>query len=318
MVHRLQFRRWASRLLRAGTGSAVIVLLLFVAAGCKGKSAASERRFHLHGTVVSVDVKQGFAQIDSDAIPGFMDAMTMPYQIPDPSVLSTLKPGDEIAADLVVTGEGGHLEHVSILKHGGPRPAPSSSFHAPKPGDPVPDFIVRDQYGRSLHLKSFRGKALLVTFIYTRCPYADFCPKVSSNFAEMYRAIARQPALASSVRLLSVSFDYKNDTPRVLRAYAASFRKVSGAKQPFAVWDFATARPKELPAMARFFGLYYSSEQGQIIHSLSTSLISPDGKVVEWFHDNDWQPATLLADAAKTLSAPQHARAARPPGASRS
>ena len=318
MVDRSQFPHWACRLPRAATASAVTVLLLVAAAGCKRNSPPSERRFRLHGTVVSVDVKQGFAQIDSDAIPGFMDAMTMPYQIPDSSMLSTLKPGDEITADLVVTETGGHLEHISILKHGSPPPAPSSSFHWPEPGDRVPDFVVFDQQGRPLHLRSFRGKALLVTFIYTRCPYADFCPKVSSNFAEMYREIVKQPALASHVRLLSVSFDYQNDTPRALRAYAASFREVSGTEQPFAVWDFATARRKEWPAMAKFFGLYYRSEQGQLIHSLSTSLISPDGKVVEWFHNNDWQPATLLADAAKTIRAPQHARAARPPGGSRS
>jgi protein SCO1 len=317
-MDRSKFRHSLSRLAGWRTGCAITVLVLFLAAGCKRNSAPPERRFHLHGTVVSVDVKQGFAQIDSDAIPGFMDAMTMPYQIPDASVLASLKPGDEITADLVATGQGDHLEHISILKHGSPPPPPSSSFHMPEPGDAVPDFVVLDQFGKPLSLRSFRGKALLVTFIYTRCPYADFCPKVSSNFAEMYRAIVKQPALASRVRLLSISFDSKNDTPSVLRAYAASFRNVSGVERPFGVWDFATARPKELPAMAKFFGLYYRPQQGQIIHSMSTSLISPDGKVVEWFHDNDWQPATLLADAAKAISAPQHARATSSSRASRS
>jgi protein SCO1 len=317
MLDALKFGNSTRRLLCPGTLSVIMVLFLFVAAGCRRNSAPPERRYHLHGKVVSVDLQQGFAQIDSDAIPGFMDAMTMPYQIPDASVLATLKPGDEITADLVVTEKGDHLEHIAILKHGSP-PPPSSSFHMPEPGDAVPDFVVLDQFGKPLSLRSFRGKVLFVTFIYTRCPYADFCPKVSSNFAEMYRAIVKQPALASRVRLLSVSFDPKRDTPSVLRAYAASFRNVSGTEKPFAVWDFATARPKELPAMAKFFGLYYSPQQGQIIHSMSTSLISPDGKVVEWFHDNDWQPATLLADAAKAISAPQHARATSSSGASRS
>jgi protein SCO1 len=304
MLDRLPLNNFMSRL-GTGTLGAILALLLLIAAGCKSNPVRSERRYHLHGTVVSVDVKRGVAEIDSDAIPGFMDAMTMPYQVPDGSVLATLKPGDEITAEVVVNDQGDHLEHISILKHGSPGRTPASSFHMPQPGDQVPDFVVLDQYGRSLHLGSFRGKALFVTFIYTRCPYADFCPKVSNNFAQMYAAIVKQPALASKVRLLSISFDYQNDTPSVLRAYAASFRNVSGTAKPFAVWDFAAARPKELPAMARFFGLYYSAQQGQIIHSLSTSLISPDGKVVEWFHDNDWNPQTVLAKAAESLAGTQ-------------
>jgi protein SCO1/2 len=266
---------------------------------------------------VSVDVKQGFAQIDSDAIPGFMDAMTMPYQIPDAAVLATLKPGDEITADLVVTEAGDHLEHISILKHATESPsafnqrlagaAGTSSFHMPQRGDSVPDFIVVNQNGRPVHLRAYRGEALFVTFIYTRCPYAEFCPKVSHNFAEIYAAIAKQPTLRSKVRLLSVSFDTKNDTPAALRSYAASFEEITGTAKPFRLWQFATAEPKELSAMAKFFGLYYSLDRGQIIHSMSTSLISPDGRIVEWFHDNDWQPANVVAEAAKAVAAPQQA-----------
>jgi protein SCO1/2 len=292
-----------------------LLLVAFLSAGCGSHSAQSERRYHLHGKVVSVDVKQGFAQIDSDAIPGFMDRMTMPYQIPDASALATLRPGDEITADLVLTDEGDHLEHISIVKHGSEAtpartrgaPPPSSSFQMPQAGDKVPDVVVINESGRALHLRGYRGKALFVTFIYTRCPFAEFCPKVSHNFAEIYAAIEKQPTLASKVRLLSISFDTKNDTPAALRSYAASFREITGTAQPFPLWEFATAQPKELPRMAKFFGLYYSFDEGQIIHSMSTSLISPDGRVVEWFHDNDWQPARLVADAAKAVLPPEHA-----------
>jgi len=283
--------------------------VLFLGA-CSSRPHETVQRYHVHGTVVSVNAPEGFADIAADAIPGYMAAMTMPYPIPDTHVLSTLAIGDEITADLVVTGQGGpHLENVVIVKKSGvPPPKPSASaFHMPKPGETVPNFVLTDQNGRPVHLHSFRGHFLFITFIYTRCPFQNYCPLVSHNFAEMYAKMAKQPELASNVRLLSVSFDPEHDTPAVLRAYAASFQDVTGTTKPFARWEFASAPKKELPAIAHFFGIYLSDTNGKIVHSLSTSLISPDGKMVDWFHDNSWQPADLVADASKALATEQHA-----------
>jgi protein SCO1 len=291
----------------------VAAIVLF-SAGCGSKSGTSVQHYHLHGTIAAVNVGEGFADVAADDIPGYMEAMTMPYPIPDAHTLSTLAPGDEIRADLVVTDQGPHLENVVIVKKSGqPPPPPSAStFHMPKPGEAVPDFVLTDQNGRRLHLKSFRGHFVFVTFVYTRCPFPNYCPRISHNFAEIYAETAKQQGLASNVRLLSVSFDPAHDTPEVLRSYAASFKDVTGTARPFARWDFATVPKKELPAIAKFFGLYFSDTNGQIVHSLSTSLISPDGKIVDWFHDNDWQPADLVADASKAIANEQHANALRP------
>jgi protein SCO1 len=283
------------------------IFLLF--AGCGSKQSASVQHFNLRGKVVAVNSGEGFADVAGDAIPGYMAAMTMPYPIPDKNVLLTLAPGDEITADLVVDNQGPHLEKVVIVKKSGQPPPPPSptAFHMPKPGETVPDFVLTDQNGKRLHLKSFRGRFLFITFIYTRCPFPNYCPRISHNFAEMYAEIGKHPELASNVRLLSVSFDPEHDTPAALRTYAASFHGVTGTTRPFARWDFASTPKKELPAIARFFGLYFSDTKGQIVHSLSTSLISPEGKIVRWFHDNDWQPADLVADASKAIATEQHA-----------
>jgi protein SCO1 len=288
---------------------AVVLVLFFV--GCGSKGAQSVQRYHLHGKVVSINTDQGFADIDSDAIPGYMEAMTMPYPIPDAKVLSNLAIGDEITADLIVTGQVPHLEHVVIVKKSGQAPPPhsSSEFHMPKLGESVPDFVLTDQNGHTLRLSSFRGHFLYITFVYTRCPFQNYCPLVSHNFAEMYAAMGKQPDLASKVRLLSVSFDPAHDTPSVLRAYAASFHDVTGTDRPFSRWDFASAPKPELPKVAHFFGLFFSDKNGQIVHSLSTTLISPEGKVVAWYHGNDWQPADLVAEATKAVATEQHADA---------
>jgi protein SCO1 len=288
----------------------ILVGILLLSAGCASKPDESARRFHLHGKIVSVDVKDGSAEVDHDAIPGFMDAMTMSYPVPDAKTLATLGRGDEIMADVVVIDNVAHLENVVIVKRASkPDPAATSEFRMPAPGDTVPDFALLDQNGRRIHLRSYRGDALLLTFIYTRCPFADFCPKVSDDFAHIYAALRKGPASDSKIRLLSVSFDPTHDTPAVLRQYAASFRDTTGTDRPFDHWEFAAAPKNELPKMAKFFGLYYNAQNGQIIHSVSTSLISPDGKIVAWFHDNDWKPQVLLTEAGQTLTGPQQRNA---------
>jgi protein SCO1 len=293
----------------------ILIGITFVSAGCSPKPSEPARRFRLHGKIVSIDVSTGSADVDHDAIPGFMDAMTMPYAIPDKKVLSALNRGDEITADVVVVDGIPHLENVVVVKHAPkPDPASSSDFHMPQPGDTVPDFALVDQTGKLIHLRSYRGDALLLTFIYTRCRFADFCPKVSDDFARIYAALRKTSPAESKVRLLSVSFDPHHDTPAVLRQYAVTFRGITATDRPFDRWEFAAAPATELPKIAKFFGLYYTSQSGQIIHSMSTSLISPDGKIVVWFHDNDWNAQDLLAQAVQTLkgSPLQNARSANP------
>lgn len=291
---------------RAAPAIFILLGIFLISAGCNSKPAQPSQRFHLRGKVVSVDVGNHSAAIDHDAIPGFMDAMTMSYPIPDKKVLSTLKPGDEITADVVVIDTVPHLENVVVVNQAGkPDPANSSTFHMPQPGDAVPDFALVDQNNKRISFRSYRGDALLVTFIYTRCPFPDFCPKVSNYFAQIYATLRNGSAHDSKIRLLSVSFDPVHDTPAVLRQYAASFRRITGTDRPFDRWEFASVPKTELPKVAKFFGLYYSGQDDQIVHSISTSLISPDGKIVAWFHDNDWQPQAILAQAVQSLTNPQ-------------
>ncbi len=288
---------------------AFVILIAALAPGLAGcKKAAppppaqeQAKRYHLVGKVVSIDQQQATLNVDGQEIPGFMAAMTMPYPVRDAKALSFLNPGDEITADVVVTSDGAYLENIVITKKGAPGDAkPTGTSHQPQPGEKVPDFALINQDGKRIRLSSFRGGVLLVTFIYTRCPFPDFCPLVSKNFAQIYAQLRQNPAFDSKIRLLSVSFDAAYDTPAVLKKYAATFSGTTGG-DPFDRWEFATVPAMQLPAMADFFGLYYKPSGGQIIHSLSTTVISPDGTVYKWYEDNDWQPADLLEDAAQSL-----------------
>jgi protein SCO1/2 len=291
---------------RRRTRTALVIFLAAIAlvpAACSKKTApqpqTQAKRYQLVGKVVSIDKDQASVMVDGKEIVGFMSAMAMAYPVRDAKALATLGPGDEITADVVVADDGAYLENIVVTKKAdGKRPTGASN--PPKAGDKVPDFAMVNQDGKRIHLSEYQGDVLLVTFIYTRCPFPDYCPLVSKNFSKIYASLRKDPSLGPRIRLLSVSFDPGHDSPAVLRQYAETFRATTGGN-PYAHWQFAAVPPKELVNVANFFGLYYETQGDQIVHSMSTTVISPQGTVYKWYQDNDWQPADLIEDATQAL-----------------
>jgi protein SCO1 len=271
--------------------------LLVFSAGCNRGASTQPKRYALKGTVISIDRNAGTANIDNEPIKGFMDKMVMPYTIKPASVLNQLQPGDLISADVVVDPDKYWLENVKVTGHT-QLPAsekPAASLHIPEPGDDVPDFKLVNQNGKSISLHQYRGETLLLTLIYTRCPFPDYCPRVSHEFAEIDHDVRSDPDKYGKTHLLSVSFDPVHDTPKVLRAYGFL---CSGSKDPalFKSWEFAAIPREELPQFADYFALTYKEEGGLITHSLSTAVISANGKIARWYHGIDWQASDLLQD----------------------
>ena len=267
----------------------------------------TQKRYPFTGRVVSIDNQEKSAVIDGDNIPGFMEAMAMSYKIKPPEQLNALKPGDSISAEVVVVDSGKSegasdywLENVKVTGHAKPTPSSGAVQRIPEPGDEVPDFAFTNQNGKRVSLHQYRGKVLLITFIYTRCPFPDFCPRMSANFDEIYKQLATTPSLADT-RLLSVSFDPAYDTPKVLRDYAYSVAHTHDTSL-FKDWQFASVSTKELPKIANFFGLICTPEGGMITHNLSTTVIGPDGKIVHWYHGGDWQVSDLIKDATEATA----------------
>src|SRR5262249_34949486 len=139
------------------------------------------------------------------------------------------------------------------------------------------------------------GRALVLTFIYTRCPLPDFCPLMSSNFAEMDKALQKDPALYEGTHLLSITLDPDFDTAEVLRDYG-KFHTADTGRTGFDHWEFATGSKEEIKSVAEYFGLRFWTDSGQIVHSLRTAVISPEGKLVKLYRGNDWKPADIVSD----------------------
>jgi len=277
------------------------ILLLMVALICAGFTAgcqsAPEKHYPIQGEVISADPGKKLITVKHGDIPGLMPAMTMTYQVAEPKQIERLQPGDKITADLVVSENKGRLEKIVLVGKGDGKASPAATEHIPEKGEAVPDFVFVNQDGKIIHFGNYRGKVLLVTFIYTRCPLPDFCPRMNENFRAVQKLAQEIPGAEDRVEFLSISFDPEHDTPAVLKHYASLYRKSAPGEKTFD-WQFAVPAAKDLPELARFFGLVYQPEQAQIVHSLSTTVIGPDGKVEKWYSDNEWTPA----DAAQAIS----------------
>jgi protein SCO1 len=279
-------------------------------AGCHSaaKSAApvaeNFKVYKLRGKVVATDSAKGAVTLNHEAIPGFMEAMTMPYKLKDGSILGELHPGDVITADLLVSQDPNAdvlLDHIVVVGQGKPDYRPAVSYHVPAAGDAVPDFKLRNQDSRPIRLAQFKGDALLLTFIYTRCPLPDFCPRVTHNFAEVNRQLAADPAIYTKTHLLCVSFDPEHDTPERLRAYGATYIG-SDATDAFMHWDFAVPEEPVLKQMAQYFDVGMTAGPDETIsHTLSTTLIGPDGRVVKFYPGNEWTVEQVTADVKQLL-----------------
>ena len=279
----------------------IVILLLMVcvcfAASCWRNS--NEKRYELKGKVVVVEPDKHLVTVSHEDVKGFMPAMTMPFTVQSESDLQILAPEDQITATLVVDGSHSWLEDLVIVKQSGDATVTPSVVQA-KEGDVVPDYKLRNQNDREIRIHNYRGKTLLLTFIYTRCPVPEYCTLMSNNFVQVDRELGRDPELYGKTHLLSISIDPAYDTPEVLRSYGSAHTE-RYQDETFAHWEFATGTKEQVKEMAEFFGLRYFPEKDEIIHGLRTVIVAPDGKVAKVYNGNEWKPEDVVAEMKKTI-----------------
>ena len=263
--------------------------LCFVLCGC-GKT---ERHYDFNGRVVSKVSETHTLVVDHENIPGFMSAMTMPYPVAANVDLSGVEAGDQVMARVVVD-KNGDFELTKV--------AVTDSSHRQKevketrqlfPGQEIPDVELVNQDGKKIRLSDFRGKTVLLTFIYTRCPMPTFCPRLSSLFAAVEKELAKDPQEYSRTQLISVSIDPKFDTPPVLRKYGLAY--LGEDEKRFEHWSFTVPSAENLKKLAQAFALIYEEEDNQIAHSMSTVLIGPDGRLIKEWNVSDWTTVDAVA-----------------------
>lgn len=269
--------------------------LLFLFSACTNRP----REVELRGVVVSVDLPKKEITIQHGDIPRFMPAMTMPFKVRDVRLLAGRVPGDLVRGTLVVVNGDAHLR---TLERTGSAGVPATSSPALPgvlaPGAAVPDVRFLDERGDLQRLSGWRGQALAVSFIYTRCPIPNFCPLMDQHFKAAQAVVLKDPDLRGRIRLLSVSFDPLHDQPAVLARRA----KQLGVDP--AVWSYLTGEREEIARFASGFGVSImppESQTQEIVHNLRTAIIDPAGRLSTILPGNEWTPQELLAELRKAI-----------------
>jgi protein SCO1/2 len=251
-------------------------LLVPPAAISSGPSVAAEadaRVFAARGVVRELSYADQTVTIRHEAVSNYMGAMIMPFKVRNTSEMAGLHPGDQVTFRLHVTQTDSWVDQinrtgaVAPVETKPPVPAPPSVH----PRDPLWFYNFTNELGRPVSLNSFHGQALAITFIYTRCPLPNYCPRLSRNFQEASKKLESLPGAPTNWHFLSISFDSEYDTPEVLKDYGNSYQY-----HP-AHWSFLTGPPDKIAELARVSGVTYEYDEGLINHNFRTLIVDGNG-----------------------------------------
>jgi protein SCO1/2 len=292
---------------------ASLLLLVFVgwAGGCarsdSSVSAAKSEAGHyaLTGEVLSVDTAAHTVRVRHDEVKGFMPAMTMDFAV-SAGDAAVLKPNQRIRAELV-TAEAGEFRLEKIWPDDKPAADTvnaaarklredtltqgNKAYHG-DPGDQVPEFALFDQDGRVVQSARFRGRQVMVNFIFTRCPVATMCPASTAKMM-MTQKLARDAGV-SDIEFVSITLDPAYDTPGVLKEYATT-RGIDTSN-----FSFLTGPENAIKDLLTQFGVIAEFEGDLLKHSLATLLIDENGRIVHRADGSLWEPKDFVAKMRKT------------------
>jgi protein SCO1/2 len=241
------------------------------------ESASAEPRvFAVRGTVRELKPDGRTVIVKHQAIPNYMAAMTMPFHARHTNELAGLKPGDEIAFRLCVTGEESWIDRVMRTGHSPPPEPTPPAAPTNAPGEfrltTIPDFALTNEFGQPLSLHGFQGRAVAMTFFFTRCPIPEYCPRLTRNFQGAIERLKALPDGPTNFHFLSISFD-PVDTPALLRSYARQYRYDSNH------WSFVTGNNEQILELARGFGVGVTKEGSLYNHNFSTVIFDAAGRL---------------------------------------
>ena len=253
--------------------------------------------FQVKGIVQQVRPGRKEVEIRHEAVPGYMPAMTMPFDVKDTNELAGLEPGQSVVFRLIVTDTEGWIDQIRKLAppvNSPPTTGPFRQVRDVEPlelGDRLPEYHFTNQFGQAFSTTRFQGQALAITFLFTRCPFPNFCPRMANNFEEAQQKLLALASGPTNWQLLTISFDPDFDTPAVLKAYAEAHRC-----DPHH-WTFATGALIDITAIAEQFGMaFWHDDSGSISHNLRTAVIDASGRVQKVFPSNEWSSDELVAE----------------------
>jgi protein SCO1/2 len=278
-------------------------------------SKTNLQTYQVKGAIKELFPEKKKVKIAHEDIPNYMEAMTMMFDVKDAKELAGLQAGDTVSFRMLVTDDDGWIDQLKKLD--GPRtplPPEPSTFRRVREveplavGDKLPDYTFTNTLGHTVRLNDFQGRALGITFIFTRCPFPTFCPRLSSNFSEAAEKLKSMPNGPTNWHLLSITIDPEYDTPGRLQAYAQRY------KADPATWDFLTGALIDITAVSEQFGLQFwrSNPNEPINHNVRTVVVDATGRIQWITPENEWKSDTLVEQMVRAAQAKPGDRAISP------
>jgi protein SCO1 len=274
---------------------ALMLVLLLVAIA---HAAGAAERYSVSGMVLKVDPARRTFVASIGKIPGFMEAMTMPFDVKDVKELAGLVPGAIVDFTLVVDKWSSYAEGIRIRRYQSVEQDPltarrlsllkqiSGAASPLKIGEAVPDFTLTDQKSRRMSLSEHRGKIVAINFMYTTCQLPDFCLRVVNHFGVLQKRFKAE--LGRDLVLLTITFDPARDQPDVLDEYSRQWNADPET------WRFLTGAVSEVQRVLALFGVAAFPDDGLMDHSLHTALVDRSRRLVANIEGNQYSSDQLV------------------------
>ena len=281
----------------------VLVVVLLVTS-----SSWAVRQYSATGMVLKVDRARRSVVVSCQTVPGYMEAMTMPFDVRESRELNGIAPGMTVEFTLVVKAESAYAEKLRVLPYESTEQDPltarrldlveritnpaSSQAKTAAIGQTVPDFTLIDQAHHQVALSQFAGKVVAINFIYTSCALPNYCFRMSNHFGVLQKRF--KDRLGRDLVLLTVTFDPVRDQPDVLARYARTW------KADPANWHFLTGTVPDVQRVTSLFGMDFFPDEGLMNHSLHTAVIDRQGRLAANIEGNQFT-AEQLGDLVQTV-----------------
>jgi protein SCO1 len=262
-------------------------------------TAKTERQeFQVRGVVQEVKAADKEVVIKHEEIPNYMPAMTMTFEVKNANELSGISSNDVVSFRMIVTDDDGWIENltkvgVSTNSAADLIRARTRLVREVEPlavGDKMPNYPFTNSLGEKVELKDFAGQAYAFTFIFTRCPFPTFCPRMNNNFGTVYKELLAMPNAPTNWHLLSISFDPEFDTPQRLKEYSATYNP--DPKK----WSWVTGAMIDIDAITEQLGLVFTFENNTYNHTLRTAVVDKNGIIRQIYLGNEWTPQELIKE----------------------
>ena len=261
----------------------------------------AQQRYSAKGLVLAVDQEHRIMTVSCEDIPGYMDAMVMPIEVRDVRELDGLARSTLIEFSLVADQKHPYAENVRIRNFDSLELDPLSARRlrlldramepslspdrVVKVGQAAPDFSLTDQNRKQVKLSQFAGRVVAITFVYARCPFPNFCFRLTNNFARLQKRFADE--MGRGLILLTITLDPVHDQPETLAEYGRTWNIDRKA------WHLLTGPPAEVQKFCERFGVAFFPDEGQLIHSLHTLIIDRQGRLAANLEGNEFTAEEL-------------------------